>query len=94
MNWRTYFNRYRTTRALVRHAGVARPRIKILTAQLMQPHREPGLLAATTTPENVRATVVAITALEAKLEYDTSAVSPRAQRIAPDDLATIKDTLK
>ena len=93
MNWRTYFNRERSVRALVRHAGVARPRIKILTAQLMQPHREPGLLAAATTPANVRQVAAALTVLEAKLTPDHR-VSRRAQPIAPDDLARIRTALR
>jgi hypothetical protein len=59
-----------------------------------QPAGSPGLLAAATTPDNARATLAALTVLEAKLEYDASAVSPRGQRIAPDDLAKIKDAVK
>jgi len=96
VRWREYFNKERQVRALVRRSGIARPRIAALTSRLMarQPAGSPGLLAAVTTPANVRAIVAALTVLEAKLEYDKSAVSSRGQRIATDDLATIKDALK
>lgn len=82
MNWCEYFTKERQVRTLVRRSGVTRPRIAALTAQLLRPRRssEPGLLAAATTPDNVRAIVAAREALEA--------------RLAPDDLARIKDALK
>lgn len=96
MNWPAYFDKERQVRALVRRAGVARPRIETLTAQLMRPRRsgEPGLLAAAAiTPASARAMLAALTVLESKLEGH-NLVSRRAQPIAPADLARIKDALK
>ena len=80
MDWRKHFERERSVRALVSRAGVAPPRIAALTALLMarRPAGSPGLLEAAATPDNARAILAAITALEAKLEH----VIRRQRRVA------------